>query len=140
MTPLQPVTGFFEHVAEAQQAVQVLLSSGFAREVLRQSTQNALRQPPLPAATDLSPLDSTDRESGPGETTSGHFLFSLFGSLAGTESHQPDSTANDPAISTDNRIIHNRATVTVQILSIAEAKQANELLLNAGATTDYHYN
>jgi hypothetical protein len=140
MTPLQPVTGFFEHAAEAQQAVQVLLSSGFAREVLSLSTQTPLTQSPLQAATDLSPLDSIDRGPGPDETTSGHFLFSLFGSVEGTKLHQPDSTVNDPAISAGGRIIHNGATVRVQIQSIAEAKQAHELLLNAGATTDHDCN
>ena len=140
MTPLQPVTGFFEHAAEAQEAVQVLLSSGFAREALVLSTQNAPTQSPLQTVTDFSPLDPIDRESGPGETTSGHFLFSLFGSLAGTESHQPDSAADDPAISAGGGIIRNGATVRVQIQSIAEAKQAHELLFNTGATTDYDCN
>ena len=131
MIPLQPVTGFFKHVAEAQQAVQLLLSSGFTSELLSLSTQSSLR-----AATDLVPPTSIDGGSGPGKTTSGYFLFSLFGNLEGAEPHQPDPNGNSPSPNAEVISLNIHATVTVQVQSTTEAERATELLCSAGATTD----
>ncbi|MCY7355984.1 MAG: hypothetical protein LH609_00645 [Rudanella sp.] len=71
MVQPQPVIGFFDNVAEAQQAVQKLLGSGFSREVLSLSTQTGLDTTSSPANT--RPTDA--------ENSTGRFLFSLFGSI-----------------------------------------------------------
>ncbi|GAB4019391.1 hypothetical protein GCM10028808_57000 [Spirosoma migulaei] len=130
----QMVTGFFEHVAEAQQAVQLLLGSGFTREALSMNTQPT---PILPTVdnTSLPQSGFTDGEIGLDKPTSGHFLFSLFGNVD-ESGHGPfDRDENDSGTSAQANSLRSLATVTVRIRSTAEAKRATELLRNAGAKT-----
>ena len=104
----QPVIGFFENVAEAQQAIQVLLNDGFQPNALALSTQTNQTQAIIPAHT-----DSTHAEGNPESTISGRFLESLFGPI---DEARP-----------------NVAQVTVHVLSTAEAERATTLMQHVGA-------
>lgn len=113
----QTVLGFFDNVAEAQQAVQLLLARGFTRETVDLST----RTDPNTAS------DGGSAASAEADSSSGRFLSSLFG---GRDAGQPWAGPGRPAADVDQRI---GALVTVRIQSAHEASQVAELLDTAGA-------
>ncbi len=105
MAQLQTVFGFFDTIAEAQQAVQRLLAMGFTAENVALSTPTGLNS--TTTGESLPPSAKADDSSG-------RFFSSLFGSRA--EIQSPGGTL-----------------VTVQTLSATEAKQVADLLDTAGA-------
>ncbi len=115
MTPRQTVTGFFKNKAEAQQAVQLLLSSGFTAEhvdFLTQADPNA-----------ASTKNETLRVEG---RSSGRFFSSLFGSSDSSRSTQSGRADGEEPTS------HGSTTVvTVRVKSALEVDQAVDLLQRA---------
>lgn len=108
MTQRQTITGFFDNVAEAQQAVQLLLGQGFTPENVS-----------LSAPAGLNPATG-DRLTAPAraDNRSGRFFDSLFGN-------------GDAA---EEKVAHRSGTqVTVQVQSTTKAEQVAELLDAAGA-------
>lgn len=103
-----PTTGFFDNLSEAQQAVQQLLSGGFAHETIRLTT------PPPNPTTDAEQANSSPTMAD----STGRFFFSLFGNL--------DETGTEATHQT-------KASVTVYAPSVAEAARATDLLTRAGA-------
>lgn len=101
----QTVHGFFEDLAEAQQAVQVLLSNGFPPDRISLTTQTDLHTLPNPVLNEE-------------EKSTGRFMFSLF-----SDTGQPDEEGPESG-----------TLVRVYALSTAEAERACELLENAGAS------
>lgn len=101
---LQPILGVFDTIAEAQQAVQLLLARGFTNKNVKLST----RLSPMMTHIDSSSITSSEYN------TSGRFFSSLFESHAEVRSR-------------------NNILVTVQTQSATEAKQVTELLNTAGA-------
>ena len=107
MTQRRPVLGYFYTIAEAQQAIQLLLARGFTDENLELS---------MPTGSSRSSAD--ERLLSPTKSdSSGRFLSSLF-----------DSRAEVPS--------QNGILVTVQTQSVAEARQVADLLVKAGAAEE----
>ena len=142
----QPVTGFFDNVAEAQQAVQILLINGFSPKALTLSGQAGwpvpkrlaiTRHPRYTAGTQEQPPEDRDEGANPADSdsqagvpsdrvtaASGRFFVSLFGRVQdGVSVNQPD-------------IAHLKGTlVTVVVQSVVEADRATDLLNRAGGVT-----
>ncbi len=99
-----PVIGFFDNIAEAQQAVQLLLADGFAREALKLSTQT---------------------ESVEEKNSTGHFLFSLFGRAGAAESCQeePDTAVENGAFVTVYAQSASESTRATNLLNQAGARK-----------------
>ncbi|GAB3639468.1 hypothetical protein GCM10027423_01040 [Spirosoma arcticum] len=112
--------GFFENAAEAQQAVQLLLTEGFIPEKVS-----------LLTPTGSHPVAS-DGLTAPAEAdSSGRFFSSLFGD---SEAVRGSSDGRDYSGPAEEPVARQRGTwVTVQVQSTTEAKQAAELLNTAGA-------
>lgn len=104
MTQLQPVLGYFDTIADAQQAIQLLLSRGFTSDTVELSMPTRL----------LTNNDDKNQSSSIESSSSGRFVCSLFNNQAKVPSR--------PGI-----------LVTVQTQSAAEARQVADLLNTAGA-------
>ncbi len=105
-----PVSGFFDTVADAQEAIQGLLGAGFSGERLRLSTQSDQQQ--AENATEAN-------------ANTGRFLTSLFGTEVATGS--PNGSVPDAA--GDGR---SGASVLVIVATVAEADLAVRLLTLTG--------
>ena len=111
----QTVVGFFENVAEAQAAVQVLLAGGISPERLTLSTHTGQNT----SLTRRLPTDEASR--------TGRFFATLFGS-------------NDIRTA-DGQTRRDGALIAVQVQSVAEAARVADWLSGAGAaevTTSTH--
>ena len=112
MAKPQIVTGFFDDISEAQQAVQLLLGSGFSADDVDFSTKTS--EVP-PKETDL-----TDEQR-----STGRFLTSLFG--AADDGASPASGGRDEA---DD--LHSDTTqIDVQVRSALEVDRAIRSLKGA---------
>jgi hypothetical protein len=115
MTNRQTITGYFNNKAEAQQAVQLLLSGGFTAEHVGFSTQ------PDSAAT------STNYEMTTAEQRStGRFFTSLFGNIAGSQLIKSGRDTADEVASCGSTTL-----VTIRVKSALEIDQAVDLLNGA---------
>lgn len=112
MTYKQVIIGFFDDIAEAQQAVQSLLSCGFTPEALEMSAQIITNQPGL-ARPGLAHSVSADEPIQTDGVSSGRFFSSLYGG------------------SNDAR--QSGTLVTIQARSDSEGELATDLLKKAGA-------
>jgi len=115
MAPLQTVSGFFDTIAEAQQAVQRLLAKGFTAETVELST---------PTGLNSTAVGDGFRLPTEADCSSGRFYASLFGSRDEVLPRQNTARLAQSQSST-------RITVLTQ--SSDEAKQVAHLLGRAGA-------
>lgn len=119
MAKRQTVSGFFDTLTEAQQVVQLLLSSGFGAEDIAFSAQT-------------SSVDTLTKDRHPTveERNTGRFLSSLFGS---SDAAWPTMPGRDEfgagALSRSGRL------VTVQVHSVLEVDQVVDLLKGGRSVT-----
>lgn len=113
MAQPQTVTGVFDNVAEAQQAVQHLLAAGFTSDHIHFSAP-----PRPPASTSQTPDSKVKKQS------TGHFFSSLFG-------HKTPAGHQDA----DHAIHVSTAVVTVQVQSALDADRAVGSLTGAATVT-----
>lgn len=127
MAQRQTVLGFFDTIAEAQQAVQLLLAMGFTRENIELSTQTGLKTPASDVPT--APADA--------DSSSGRFFSALFGSSSNEDRSRPlrRTGVTRPDHGEPAGVVQSwcGTLVTVQIQSATEAKQVADLLDTAGA-------
>ncbi|MBC8154941.1 MAG: hypothetical protein H7Z72_18745 [Bacteroidetes bacterium] len=109
MAQPQTVTGSFDYIAEAQQAVQLLLSSGFTADRVDFSTQTTV-------------ADDENTALTVEERSTGRFLTSIFGNSDGAGSPNSGQEGADP---------DNTTLVTVQVRSAHEVDQAVDSLKGA---------
>lgn len=108
----QTIFGSFDNIAEAQQAVQLLLALGFTGEHVQLATQNEGETAGSVTNTAL-------------KNSSGRFFSALFGDSGERSSRQTHSNNNDCRLSV--------ALVTVRVKSADKANQVAGLLHRAGA-------
>lgn len=119
MAKHQTVSGFFDTLSEAQQVVQLLLSSGFVAEHIAFAAQTD----PLDMPTDARNPTATERNTG-------RFLSSLFGS---SDEARPTVPGRDDFGA--GALSGSGTLVTVQVDSILEVDRAVDLLKGGRSLT-----